>query len=250
MTAMEIVYNKLFDRKKPLLLAHRGFTPVAPENTLASFRAAAARGFWAIETDVHRTLDGVLVCCHNFSLKKMYGADIKIEDQTFAELKKLRVTCGNNVGCYSDEELHLPLFSEYLSICLRGGCVPFIETKGDVVEQTLRMVDSFGLIDGSVLSSINFDHIEEARRVSDRVFIHHIFTTDEQMLRVAELGNGGVSYNYPELDEVPEGLIERTHAAGVRLCLRAGDTVEKVRRMTAMGLDYIPTNRITPADIG
>lgn len=247
---MEIVYNKLFDRKKPLLLAHRGFTPVAPENTLASFRAAAARGFWAIETDVHRTLDGVLVCCHNFSLKKMYGADIKIEDQTFAALKKLRVTCGNNVGCYSGEELHLPLFSEYLSICLRVGCVPFIETKGDVVEQTLRMVDSFGLIDGSVLSSINFDHIEEARRVSDRVFIHHIFTTDEQMLRVAELGNGGVSYNYPELDEVPEGLIEKTHDAGVRLCLRAGDTVEKVRRMTAMGLDYIPTNRITPADIG
>ena len=75
---MEVKYNPLFDRKKPLLLAHRGFTPVAPENSLVSFRAAAARGYWAIETDVHRTLDGILVCCHNFSLKKMYGADVKI----------------------------------------------------------------------------------------------------------------------------------------------------------------------------
>lgn len=247
---MEVKYNPLFDRKKPLLLAHRGFTPVAPENSLVSFRATAARGYWAIETDVHRTLDGILVCCHNFSLKKMYGADVKIEELNFSELGKLKIVNGNNVGNYSDEELRLPLFAEYLSICARGGCVPFIETKGDVVEQTLRMVDAFGIIDGAVLSSINFDHIEEARRVSDRVFIHHIFTTDEQMMRVAELGNGGVSYNYPELDEVPAGLVEKTHSMGVRLCLRAGDTPEKVRRMTDMGLDYIPTNCVSPADIG
>ena len=52
---MEVKYNPLFDRKKPLLRAHRGFTPVAPENSLVSFRAAAARGYWAIETDVPHT---------------------------------------------------------------------------------------------------------------------------------------------------------------------------------------------------
>lgn len=247
---MEIRNDPIFDRKKPLLLAHRGFTPAAPENSLASFRAAAARGYWAIETDVHRTLDGILVCCHNFSLKKMYGADAKIEELNFSELQKLKIVTGNNVDKYSDDELRLPLFAEYLSICVRGGCVPFIETKGEVVEQTLRMVESYGIIDSAVLSSINFEHIEEARRVSRRVFIHHIFTTDEQMQRVSELGNGGVSYNYPELDDVPPDLVEKTHAMGVRLCLRAGDTPEKVRRMMDMGLDYIPTNCVSPADIG
>ncbi len=245
----DIKYNPLFDGKKPLLIAHRGYTPEAPENSLVSFAAAARRHYWAIETDVHRTLDGILVCCHNFSLKKMYGEDVKIEEHTFGELSKLKICVGNNVEKYSDDELRLPLFSEYLSICVRGGCVSFIETKGDVVEQTLRMVEGFGLTDGAVLSSVNFAHIEEARRVSDRIFIHHIFTNDEQMQRVAELGNGGVSYNYPELDEVPDGLVEKTHACGVRLCLRAGDSAENVARMMAMGLDYIPTNLISPQDV-
>lgn len=245
----EIKYNPLFDGEKPLLIAHRGYTPTAPENSLASFAEAARRHYWAIETDVRRTLDGVLVCCHNSSLKKMYGADMKIEEHTLRELSEVRICTGNGLEGRHDEELMLPLFSEYLSICVRGGCVPFIETKGFVIEQTLRMVEAFGLTDGAVLSSVDFSHIEEARRVSDRVFIHHIFTTDEQMLRVAELGNGGVSYNYPVLDDVPAGLVEKTHAAGVRLCLRAGDTAQNVARMMEMGLDYIPTNLICPADI-
>ena len=43
---------------------------------------------------------------------------------------------------------------------------------------------------------------------------------------------------------VPEGLIGRTHAMGLRVCLRAGDTPEAVRRMLAMELDYIPSNRM------
>ena len=54
----------------------------------------------------------------------------------------------------------------------------------------------------------------------------------------------GLSYNYKDLTAVPDGLIEKTHKAGVRVCLRAGDTRETVLKMLAMGLDYIPTNVI------
>ena len=239
-------YNALFDRKAPLLLAHRGFTPEAPENTLASFRAAARHHFFAIETDVHQTSDGVLVCCHDSSLRKMYGSDIIIEEATFSELKDLRVKVGNNVANLPDEDLRLPLFSEYLSICKKASCVPFIETKGNVVGEVLSMVEKEGLIDVSVLSSTDCEHIKEARRINRDIFIHHIFTDDECMMQIASLGNGGVSYNYPDLDKVPEGLIEKVHACGVRLCLRAGDTVDAVRRMMRMGLDYIPTNLMSP----
>lgn len=238
--------NGLFSKKKPLLLAHRGYTPIAPENSLVSFAAAAERHYWAIETDVHETLDGVLVCCHNFSLGKMYGASVKIEECTYAELSKLHIVNGNNCDKYTAEELRLPKFDEYLEICKKSGCVPFIETKGDVVAKTLKAVESFGLTKHSVLSSINFEHIAEARKLNGDIFIHHIFSTPELMERIAEFGNGGLSYNYPILDEVPDGLIEQTHAAGVRVCLRAGDTVENVGRMMSMGLDYIPTNCITP----
>ncbi len=239
----------LFNQPRPLLIAHRGYTPQAPENTLASFTEAARRGFWAIETDVHRTLDGILVCCHNHSLKKMYGADLKIEEQTFKELSGLRVCSGNHVSETDESLLRLPLFDEYLEICAAAGCTPFIETKGAVVGETLAAVEHAGLTCRAVLSSSVLEHIIEARKISKDIFVHHIFTTDETLPTIAELGYCGVSYNYPILDDVPPNLIARVHEVGVRICLRAGDTVDNVNRMMTMGLDYIPTNLIAPQDI-
>lgn len=236
---------KLFEGKKPLFIAHRGFTPVAPENSLISFNEAAKRKFWAIETDVHATSDGILVCCHDSSLKRTYGVDVIIEETTYDELNKYRINSGNNVEKYDSNMLRMPLFEEYLTICRENGCVPFIETKGKVVPQVLEMVEGMGLMECSVLSSCEYEHIVEARKLSN-IFIHHIFSDYEKMLEIARMGNGGLSYNYPNLDDVPEGLIEETHKNGVKVCLRAGDNEESVKRMIAMGLDYIPTNCTEP----
>jgi glycerophosphoryl diester phosphodiesterase len=49
----------------PLLFAHRGGKKHAPENTLAAFRGAVARGATGIETDAFLTRDGVVVLCHD-----------------------------------------------------------------------------------------------------------------------------------------------------------------------------------------
>ena len=236
---------KLFEGKKPLFIAHRGFTPVAPENSLVSFKEAAKRKFWAIETDVHTTLDGVLVCCHDSSLKRTYDVDVIIEETTYEELKKYRINSGNNVEKIDADMLRMPLFGEYLTICKENGCVPFIETKGKVVPHVLEMVGKMGLTEWSVLSSSKYEHIVEARNLSN-IFIHHIFSDYEKMLEISKMGNGGVSYNYPNLDDVPDGLIEETHKNGVKVCLRAGDNEESVKRMMEMELDYIPTNCTEP----
>lgn len=230
--------------KNPRFIAHRGYTPLAPENSLVSFDAAGKKGVWAIETDIHKTKDGVLVCCHDSSLLRMYKAELLIEETTFDDLKKLHIQTGNNVQTYTSEELRMPTFQEYLDICVKYHAVPFIETKGMVVEAVLHTLKQQNLLDKSVLSSIQFDHVTEARHLDPSIFIHHIFTTEEQMLQLSELGYAGVSYNYPVLDEVPEDLITRTHQAGVKVCLRAGDQADLVRRMVQMGLDYIPSNKI------
>ena len=50
---------------RPLIMAHRGFRGVAPENTMAAFRAAVAAGADGIELDVHLTRDGVPVILHD-----------------------------------------------------------------------------------------------------------------------------------------------------------------------------------------
>lgn len=235
----------LFDGKKPLFIAHRGYTPAAPENSIVSFNEAAKRHYWAIETDVHSTKDGVLVCCHDNSLMHMFGVDVLIEETTYDELKSYRIYNGNNAEKIADDMLRLPLFEEYLKICQDGNCVAFIETKGNIVPQVIDMVKSMKLTERAVLSSTQYNHIVEARNISD-IFVHHIFSDYEKMLEIAKMGNGGLSYNYPNIDDVPDGLIAQTHKMGVKVCLRAGDNQDTVEKMVTLGLDYIPTNCVVP----
>ncbi len=56
-----------------LVIAHRGASGHAPENTLASFRRAVEMGARAVEFDVHRTLDGELVVAHDDDLRRCGG---------------------------------------------------------------------------------------------------------------------------------------------------------------------------------
>lgn len=245
---MKSIFENKNSVKTPLFIGHRGFTPVAPENSLPSFEAAGKRGFWAIETDVHKTADGVLVCCHNASMKKMYGVDTVIEESTLSEILKLRLCRGNGLSDYPSDELRIPLFSEYIDICEKYGAVPFIESKAMIAEDILDYVKKRDMIDFSVFSSVTFDHIKAAAECSDRVFLHHIFSNKECAEWLSERGNAGLSYNYPDLDLLPDGLIEWTHGIGVKVCLRAGDTVETCHRMLELGLDYIPTNKIYSLD--
>ena len=234
-------------RERVRFIAHRGFTPSAPENTLASFEEAGKRGFWAIETDVHKTLDGKLVCCHDSNTLKMYGEDLVIEETSLSDLQKLRVIRGNNADVIDTDLLRMPLFSEYIEICQRYGAVPFLESKGsvEVVGDIMAYLEKTDMIDSSVFSSIQLDHIWAAADISNSIFLHHIFSSRDNLDAFGKRGSFGLSYNYPDISKVPDGLIEETHCAGVRVCLRAGDTEEKCMRMLDMKLDYIPTNKIS-----
>ena len=234
------------ETSSPRLIAHRGFTPLAPENSLPAFEAAGRLGFWAIESDVHETRDGALVCCHNPDTENRFNAALSIAESTLSELRRLRFTSGNRVELLDDDELLLPTFEEYLAICRKYGAVPFLESKAPVAGKILAALRKYDLIHHAVFSSTEFSHLEEARSIDPNIFLHHIFTTREQLERLAELGNGGVSWNYPDPASAPPERIAETKKHCVRVCLRAADSPERLRIMIDLKLDYIPTNILIP----
>jgi len=73
----------------PRLCAHRGYSTVAPENTLPAFGAAVAMGAEEIEFDLWSTADGVLVSCHDSTLERVSNGTGKIYEHTYAELMAL-----------------------------------------------------------------------------------------------------------------------------------------------------------------
>ena len=61
----------------PLWVAHRGAGKLAPENTLAAFRAGAAHGYRAFECDVKLSADGVLFLLHDATLEQIGRASCR-----------------------------------------------------------------------------------------------------------------------------------------------------------------------------
>jgi glycerophosphoryl diester phosphodiesterase len=108
------------EQKAPFLganIAHRGLHRAdrsVPENSLSAFTAAVERGY-GVELDVHLTADGRLAVFHDDGLLRMCGVPEKLEDLTYAELRKLRL---------AGQDEHIPLLGEVLSTV--GGRTPII----------------------------------------------------------------------------------------------------------------------------
>lgn len=77
------------DAAEPFLVAHRGASHDAPENTLPAFELAWQQGADAIEGDFHLTGDGKIVCLHDFDTRRVSGVHKVAKDSTLAELKAL-----------------------------------------------------------------------------------------------------------------------------------------------------------------
>lgn len=227
----------------PRFVSHRGFTPLAPENSLPGFAYAGLLGQWAIETDVHATADGVLVCCHDATVERMYNGTGGIRDTTWSELSLLRLRTGSRLECFADEERQMPLLADYLRICKAYGSVPFIELKAPEGERLMREVRESGFDeDEVVISSVHLPWLEQTRKFAPHAFLHHIFSDEAGMERLAGLGNAGLSWKISDPDDLPEGAVSSAHTRGLRVCLRAADSTQAVARMHARGLDYLPTN--------
>ncbi len=107
----------------PLIIAHRGDSANAPENTLAAFRMALAKGADGLEFDVQLSRDGVPVVIHDHDLKRTGIRPERVAELTAAELGKI------NVGSWFN--------SKYPKLADPGFAEEFVPTLVSVLENTI-----------------------------------------------------------------------------------------------------------------
>jgi glycerophosphoryl diester phosphodiesterase len=120
-------------------IAHRGGRRLAPENTLAAFKAGMATGVDFLELDVHQTIDSVVVVSHDETLDRCTDGKGRIDQMTFAAIRKL--DAGSWLGPqYAGERI--PTLEEALDL-VHGQCGLWIELKagGDYPGIEKRIVD-------------------------------------------------------------------------------------------------------------
>ncbi len=118
-------------RTRPLVVAHRGFSYRAPENTLASYRLAIEAGADLAECDVWLSADRVPVLLHDENLKRTAGVDLVVGSLPLARLKEL------DAGGWKSPEFageHIPTLGETLRL-VSGKLRLVIEIKPAGIEQ-------------------------------------------------------------------------------------------------------------------
>ncbi|MDD2296482.1 MAG: glycerophosphodiester phosphodiesterase family protein, partial [Sphaerochaetaceae bacterium] len=95
--------------KRPLLFGHRGYSELAPENTMAAFDLCVTHEIPGIEIDVHLCKTGELVVIHDHDLLRLAGVENTVEEMSLTELKQL------DVGSHKDKKFageRIPLLEE------------------------------------------------------------------------------------------------------------------------------------------
>jgi glycerophosphoryl diester phosphodiesterase len=112
--------------RTPWIIAHRGASGHAPENTVAAFERAVQLGAAFIETDLHLTRDAHFVAIHDGTLERTTNGRGAVHDSTLAELRQL------DAGKWFDREYmdaRIPTLEEVLEFSHRYDVVFYLEIK-------------------------------------------------------------------------------------------------------------------------
>lgn len=109
-------------------VAHRGYSTVAPENTLPAYRLAKENGFFYVETDVSFTSDGVAVLLHDSTIDRTSNGSGNIGSLTYAQVRTY------DFGSWKSSDYAgtlIPSFEEFIALCRDIGLHPYIELKSN-----------------------------------------------------------------------------------------------------------------------
>jgi glycerophosphoryl diester phosphodiesterase len=163
MAAMATMSLTSADGAEPLIVAHRGASFDAPENTLAAFRLAWEQGADGIEGDFHLTSDGHIICIHDKDTQRVAGVKHVVAETPLATLRSLEV------GGWKDAKFRgepMPTLAEVLAIVPPGKLI-FVELKigVEIVPGVIEALDASGLkLEQIVVISFDADAIAECER--------------------------------------------------------------------------------------
>ena len=153
----------------PEIIAHRGASYLAPENTLSAFRKAMEIGADGVEMDVQQTSDKKLVIHHDFVIDWHTDMRGQIYDMTEGELKALDFGSWKDVN-YRNERI--ATLQEALALCREmEGTIVQLEMKAtidddpDFVPRVIEEVRAANITDRLVVISFNHDLLRQAKQL-------------------------------------------------------------------------------------
>ncbi len=232
------------------IVAHRGASHDAPENTLVAFRLGWEQQADATELDIHLTQDGQIVVLHDANTKRTAGVDKPVAAQTLAEVRAL--DAGSWKGPQWKGE-KIPTLAEALATIPEDKRM-FIEIKcgPEVLPELERVLQSSDTkSEQLVLVGFNYATMRQAKERFSHLPVLWIVgynKTSDQSPAIEELIEKAKAGGLDGLDldfhfPIDAAFVAKVKAAGLQLHVWTVDKADIARKLAAAGVDGITTNR-------
>jgi glycerophosphoryl diester phosphodiesterase len=224
-----------------LVIAHRGASAYAPQNTMPAFELAVRQGADMLELDVQRTADGILVVFHDDTTERWDGRKRLMTTCTLAEVQALDIA-----------RAQVATLAEVCAFARERGVRLNVEIKGlGIGAPVAHMLRDERVEDLVLISSFEAGALGEVAAASPhlpRAYLmgHDTYRPDVRLREAWPFGalrrSGAVAW-HPSYDlPLLVSLIPRVRRAGFAVNVWTVDDVVAMRQLIALGVDGIITN--------
>ncbi len=229
-----------------MVIAHRGYSGEAPENTLAAFKKALEVGSDMIELDIHFSKDRQIVVIHDETLERTADGLGRVADFSLADLKKF------DAGFWFSPEFkgeRIPTLAEVLRLA-KGKILVNIEIKSpshglysvtELAEQSLKEVQEMGMLKDVIFSSFNPLALEKIRELAPHAYVAILYHREWKFIAEITKGKSFEVLNLRK-DFLNKKRIERIKGLGMLVNVYTVNKEEELRRFVAWGVNGIITN--------
>ena len=224
------------------VVAHRGASGHAPENTLAAFRRAVELGAAFIETDLQISRDAHIVVIHDDRLDRTTTGRGPVREHTLAELREL------DAGSWYDSQFageRIPRLEEVLEFSRQSDIVFYLEIKPGApwgVEQAVvGALRSAGETTRAVVLSFDAATLATVRRLEPTLMTGYLYDRQQPdaVQRALELGARQLA---PRGDLVTPELVAEARRNSLQVVTWTINKPEQMRTLAAAGVDGIMTD--------
>ena len=225
-----------------MIMAHRGYSAQAPENTIPAFQKCIDNRFTAAELDVQMLADGTVVVLHDDNLKRTTGVDKNVWEVTYDEIKDL------DNGSFFNESFAgtaIPTFDEVIRLAghEKDKLYLNIEIKRNghddgIVEKVVEIIRENNYMDYCDVTSQDYETLEEVRRVDPEILTAY----------TSAIGIGDIdTLDAADIISIQETFatyenIDRIHRAGKRVFVWTVNEEPTMKKLVSLNVDAILTN--------
>ncbi len=239
------VAEKLVAMPHVLIIAHRGDSKRAPENTLPAFASAVRTGADLVELDYRHSADGLPIVIHDDTLDRTTNA-VQLYRRTKTPVARTRAREFEKLDAgswfhprYAD--VRVPTLEQALDV-IQQGSVTLIEQKSGDAATCVRLLSEKRLLDRVVVQSFDWEFVADCHRLAPGLVLAALGSkelTDSKLKDAERTGASIIAWNQKHIGRQD---INAIHRRGLKAWVYTVNDVQRARELIDWGIDGIITD--------